>query len=218
MSSGANVQSIEALKQFRVALCKFVEAARVSLGEAEADLQRHGFWVSEDRHRYWKSEIRTREEKFRQAKLVLLEKKLQKTSSGGRPSCVDEEKAVAVAQRRFEESQLKLANTTRWVRRLEEQVFQYKGLLQSLNHSLDQDFPNGLAWLDRMIDSLEQYVALAPPTELPPAMEELGTASRPVTVPEHSEDEQPHEDEAAAESTGSKPKPSTESNDQEPAS
>lgn len=214
----ANVQSIEALKEFRVALCKFVEAARVSLGEADADLQRHGFWLTEDRHRFWKSEIRRREEKFRQAKLVLLEKKLQKTATGGRPSCVDEEKALAMAQRKFEESQAKLANTTRWVRRLEEQVFQYKGLLQSCNHSLDNDVPNGLAWLDQMIESLEQYVALAPPTELPPAMDELGAASRVALSPGLPEEERAAEEESTDEGAQRKAPPHSEPDQQETAS
>jgi hypothetical protein len=178
MALGANVQSIEALKAFRVALCKFVEAARSALGEADADLQRHGFWLSDDRRRHWQSEIRKRDEKHRQAKMALLEKKLQASAMGGRLSCVDEEKAVALAQRRLEEAHLRSANTIRWIRRLEEQVFEYKGLLQAMNHALDVDVANGLAWLDRMTESLEAYVALAPPTAPPPQAEELPSIAR----------------------------------------
>lgn len=178
MNGGAKLQSVEALKAFRVALCKFVEAARGSLGEAEADLQRHAAWLSEDRQRFWKMEIRKREEKFREAKMALLEKKLQTSATGGHLSCVDEEKAAAMAQRRFEEAQAKAASTTRWVRLLEERVFEYKGLLQALNHALDTDTINGLARLDRMIESLEAYIALAPPGEPLPSIDEMTSAAR----------------------------------------
>lgn len=179
MGVTANVQSIEALKQFRVALCKFVEAARSSLGEADADLQRHIFWLNDDRRRHWKEQLRKRGEQLRQAKMALLQKKLEKTATGGRPSCVDEEKAFALAERRFEEAQIKSANTTRWIRKLDEQMFEFKGLLQMFNHALDVDVVNGLAWLDRMVESLEAYVALAPPADLSP-IEESGSVSRPV--------------------------------------
>lgn len=178
MNGGAKVQSVEALKAFRVALCKFVEAARGSLGEAEADLHRHASWLSEDRQRHWKMEIRKCEEKFREAKMALLEKKLQTSATGGHLSCVDEEKAAAMAQRRFEEAQAKAASTTRWIRLLEERVFEYKGLLQALNHALDTDAVNALARLDRMIESLEAYIALAPPGEPLPSIDEMTSVAR----------------------------------------
>ncbi|MBI4582393.1 MAG: hypothetical protein HY718_22045 [Planctomycetes bacterium] len=150
-------------------MCKFVELARSALGEAEADLQRHASWLSDDRQRHWKGELVRRTEAMRQAKMALLEKKLQKTSTGGRPSCVDEEKALAAATRRLEEAQQKGENTRRWIRQLDEKVFQYKGLIQSLNHALDVDAVNILGLLDRMMAALEAYVALAPP----PGVEEL---------------------------------------------
>ncbi|HOA74789.1 MAG TPA: hypothetical protein PL151_04995 [Phycisphaerae bacterium] len=178
MALGANVQSIEALKAFRIAVCKLAEAARSALAEADADLQRHGMWLSDDRRRHWQSEIRKRGEQHRLAKMALLQKQLQAGTLGARLSCVDEEKAVALAQRRLEEAHRKSANTVRWIRQLEEQVFEYKGLLQALNHALDVDVANGLAWLDRMTESLEAYVALAPPSAPAPETEGLPSMAR----------------------------------------
>jgi len=189
MGPSARVESVEALREFRVSLCKFVEAARSALGEAEADLQRHTFWLSDDRQRYWRMEVRKRQEQMRQAKMALLEKKLQKTSGGTRLSCVDEEKALALAERRFEQAQTKAANTKLWIRRLDEQIFQYKGLLQALNHALDVDVAKGLAGLDAMLQALEAYVALAPPPAAPPVGESVtaartGPAAAPPREPE----------------------------------
>jgi hypothetical protein len=191
MPLAANVQSIEALKLFRVSLCKFAEAARSSLGEAEADLQRHANWLSDDRQRYWRVELTRRTEAARRAKMTLLEKKLQKTAGGGRSSCVDEEKALALAERRLEEAHTKGANTKRWIRQLDEEIFQYKGLIQALNHALDVDFVKILTMLDGMIDALDRYVSLAPPPGVdfvPVAPEDVASGESQDSAPSKPED------------------------------
>ncbi len=201
MPFNADVESVESLTEFRVSLCKFVDAARSALGEAEADLQRHANWLSEDRRRYWRIELTRRTEKARQAKLALLEKKLRKTAGGGRLSCVDEEKALAAAVRRLEEAETKHANTLRWIRQLDEEVFQYKGLIQALNHALDVDFVKMTTLLDGLLDALDRYLALAPPSEmdravigseaLPPLEPQPPAAGPPPTAADGSADEPP---------------------------
>ncbi len=208
MADTANVRSIEALSDFRVALCKFVETARSSLGEADADLSRCGMWLSGERQPYWKSELSRRAEQLRKAKLVLLEKKLQKTATGGRPSCVDEEKAVALAQRRFEEAERKGANTRLWIRKLDEQIFHYKGMIQALNHALDVDAVNMLALLDRMISALDAYVALAPPpgVDIEPIASDMSRAGMTGGVGEPANQANPDE----AENTDQKQEGTTE--------
>ncbi|MCL2330324.1 MAG: hypothetical protein FWC56_03380 [Phycisphaerae bacterium] len=172
MSQSANVESIQVLRDFRLALLKFVEAARASLNEADADLRRHGHWLSEDRRQHGASEQQRRHEKFQRAKLALLEKRLQKTSTGGQPSIVDEEKAVKAAQRALEEALQKTEHTKRWTRRLEEQVLQHKGALQGLHLALDNEAVTAIALLERMIEALERYLATAPP----PSLGDLPTA------------------------------------------
>jgi len=166
MSQSANVESIQALRDFRLAMLKFIEAARVSLNEADADLRRHGHWLSEDRRQHWASEQQRRHEKFQRAKLALLEKRLQKTGTGGQPSIVDEEKAMKAAHRAFEEAQQKAEHTKRWTRRLEEQVLQHKGALQGLHLALDNEAVTAIALLERMIEALERYLATAPPPSI----------------------------------------------------
>ncbi len=185
MAATANVQSIAALKEFRLALCLFTEAARSALGEADADLQRHGSWLSDDRKRFWQSEVNRRNERLQQARLLLLRKKMEKTAGGGKQSCVDEEKALAQAQRQFEEAQQKAEHTKRWVRRLDELVFQHKGTLQSLSFALENDVVNMLALLDRMVDSLNQYVALAAPSGagFKPTTSDTESMTRPAIEP-----------------------------------
>lgn len=201
MPTNANVQSIEAIKDFRVSLCKFIESARAALNEADADLQRHGYWLGEDRQRHWQMELTRRTEQAQKAKLALLEKRNRSNAAGGRVSCVDEEKALAAAVRRLEEARHKAASTKRWVRELEEEVFKHKGTLQALTHSLDVDCVVMLATLDRMLEALDRYVALAPPTGIEPDLSGGSSAESVARPPPEEEGTQapalPDEQDAA---------------------
>ena len=163
MSDSARVDSIETLKQFRISLCKFVDAVNRGLDEAEAEIQRAGIWLKTDQRQHWKSEVRKRQELHTRAKIELKKKQLEKTPLGGRYSCVDERKALARAKERYEEAERKLANSHRWIRRLEQEAFNYKGLIRGLSEVAEADFPNAIAQLDRMVAALEAYVAVAPP-------------------------------------------------------
>jgi hypothetical protein len=165
MSDRARVESVEALKTFRAALCKFAEAVKVGLGEAEADIQRMSFWLKQDQYNHWKRQLQKRSELYAQAKSALNRKKMMKTPLGGRYSYVDEEKALAAAQRRLEEAKEKLANVRRWRRLLDEESFTYKGVAQGMSAAVELDVPNALAQLDNMIDALEAYASAAAPGE-----------------------------------------------------
>jgi len=177
MSQFARVESVEALQEFRVSLCKFAEAVQTGLVEADAEISRAGHWLRQDRDLYWKAEARKRAELLNRAKIALSQKKHTKTPLGGRPSCVEEEKAFAVAQRRYEEAQTKLASIKRWSRQLDEETFQYRGQVQGLTQAIDSDVPNALARLDRMMEALEHYLAAtAAPSEAAPAEQATATS------------------------------------------
>jgi hypothetical protein len=157
MGEFARVESIDALKKFRAALCKFAETVRVSLGEAESEIQRAGFWVKQEQQGYWKRQVERRNELFMRAKGALTRKKLAKTPTGGRYSCVEEEKALAAARRQLDEAKQKQANTRRWSRLLDEESYTYMAVAQAMGVAVDAEIPNALAQLDNMIAALEEY-------------------------------------------------------------
>lgn len=161
MAESANVQSIQALKQFRITLVRVIEQIRTGLIEAEAELDRVSGWVKQDQARYWKSELRRRSEEMNRARIALKVRQIQKTPLGGRYSCVDEEKAFEAAKRKHEEAQAKQENVKRWDRKLDEEVFDYKGMVQGLDQMLESEMPKALARLDQMLRSLDAYVALS---------------------------------------------------------
>lgn len=173
MGRSANVGSVDTLKKLRGSLCTFAHIASAALEEADSDIQRTLMWLKQDRYLYWKTEARNRSEQFARAKLELNRKKDTEASPlGGTYSWIDEKKAVAVAKRALEEAEQKIKNIQRWVPQLERQAYSFRGVSQSVKGLVDVEVPNSCALLDRMIDSLEAYLALTPEAAAPmPATE-----------------------------------------------
>ena len=163
MGRFAKVGSVDTLQELRSHLCTFAHIASTALEEANSDIQRTLMWLKQDRYRYWKVEIRKRSEQFMRAKLELKRKQDIETSPmGGTYSFIDEKKALAIAQRALEEAEQKLQNIQRWIPLLEREAYAFRGISQGLMELVEVEVPNSCALLDRMIDSLEAYLALAP--------------------------------------------------------
>jgi hypothetical protein len=169
MTDRVQVDSIDALKVFRVAVVKFAETCNVSMNDVESDFGRMMNWLETEQLSHWQTEIRKRTELLSRAKEALRMKKVFKDSSGRSPSAVDEEKAVRIAQIRLEEAEQKLLNVKKYTRVLQKEVQSYKGSVQRFMTTLQSDVPAALAMLDKMIDSLEKYVELAPADKTPTA-------------------------------------------------
>ena len=56
--SEANVQSIEAIANFKRALFKFAEAANSALTDAEADMAGVHRWLDHEQRVYWQNNVR----------------------------------------------------------------------------------------------------------------------------------------------------------------
>ncbi len=163
MSTAARVESFDALRRFRVALCKIAETIATCLAEAEAELQRTASWLTLEQHRYWKREGEKRAEAYTRAKSLLTRKKADKTVLQTSMSCVEEEKALALATRRLQEAQEKSANVKRWTRLLDQEAFAYKTVAQGLEQLVTVDVQVALAHLDNMLAALEQYAQVGGP-------------------------------------------------------
>jgi hypothetical protein len=164
MSQYAKVNSVVMLKELRSSLATFSETAAIALDEVSSEIQRTLTWLAEDRRRYWKTQVRLRQERYVQAKLALKRKGLFDLAlSGLRGSALDEKKAFAIAQRHLREAERRLARTHSWVLRIEKELSDYRAATQGLSGAIDVDIPNARARLEKMAESLEAYVALAPP-------------------------------------------------------
>jgi len=160
MSDAAQVHSIDALVDFRAALCIFKETGTDALSSAAAEVQRAFDWL-QDQLQYWKKEARVREEEMVQAKLELNRRKHSTTVGGRHPDCTEQEKAYRLATARWEEAQEKIANCKRWGPELQQAVFEYEGAARQLSQHLDAILPKSIVILEQKIASLETYAALA---------------------------------------------------------
>ncbi len=163
MPQGANVQSIELLRELQTVLWKFREACVGSLNDVESDLRRTVIWLETEQDSYWKSQIRIRHEALERAKEALRSKKIFKDASGRPQSVVEEQKALKIAMVRMAEAEQKLANVRKWVRALQKEIELYKSSVGRLSHSVESLVPAAVHQLDRLMTSLEAYVNLEIP-------------------------------------------------------
>ena len=164
MSPQARIHSIPVLRQLRASLVNFASIAAIAVEEANSEIQRTLLWLREDQYRYWKGQVQTRMEQHTRARLALKQREvLDRALAGSTSSCVDEKKALQVAERRLREAEHKLRMVRMWNRQLEKQLLDYKGAIQGLVTAVETEIPNACARLDRMVDSLDAYIAVAPP-------------------------------------------------------
>jgi uncharacterized protein YaaR (DUF327 family) len=203
MSNVARVDSIEALKAFRMALLKFQEACHVALGDAEGEMQRMLIWLETEQLQHWQGQVRKCSEAVSRAKEAVRMKKIFKDQTGGRQSAVDEEKALALALKRLEEAQQKLVNTRTYARKLQKEILSYKGSIQRFVTAVTADLPVAVSRLESLAGALDAYVAASVPGSPEPAAAAAGTfaeAAPTESLPSMArQPAEPEPEEAAAE-------------------
>ncbi len=164
MGGQARIDSFTALSEFRASLATFASIAANALDEAGTDIQRTIQWLREDRYRHWKSQVEARTSQYTRAKLALKQREvLDRAIAGTRSGCVEERRAVQIAERRLRDAENKFRLVRVYGRQIEKESLEYKGAIHGLISAIEVDIPNACASLDHMVNSLEQYVALAPP-------------------------------------------------------
>src|SRR4051812_40125993 len=167
MAQAAKVESIDALRTFRAQLLKFAERCSVALSDAEGELHRTQIWLESEQTSYWTHQAKKRMDIVMRCKEALRMKKLYKDVAGGRSSAVDEQKALDVALKRFEEAERKLAAVKKYRRVLDKETLIYKGSVQRFATAAQVDMPMAAEKLGRMIAALEAYVAYGPAANAP---------------------------------------------------
>jgi hypothetical protein len=163
MSQGANVRSVDAIKDFKVALINFAEEARIALGATEMELRQVRNWLLRDQLSYWQSQVKRCQERMSMARADLFRRQLSQSNSDA-ISDTEQKEAVREAQRKLREAEDKVATIKKWVPILEHALSEYHSQSQPLGDRLSGSFAATLNVLDRMITALDSYLAMAPPT------------------------------------------------------
>ena len=159
MPDRAQVQSVDALKDFRARLCIFRDRAKQAVDEVM--LQLHGMrsWLQDDQVRSWQREIDRRDQRLADARADLNRVRISDVRRSGEA----ETRAVSLATRALREAHEKLQQVRRWARGFETKAQPHIAQVRKLADFLDQDVPQAIARLDRLIERLSEYARLAAP-------------------------------------------------------
>jgi hypothetical protein len=156
----ARVESIDAIKEFRIYLTKFQEMASRALSDAESDVNRTMRWLEGEILTFWNNAIRKRQEALAKAEEALRFKRLYKDASGSTPSVVEEMKAVKIAKDRLNEAQEKLKAVKHWTRELQKQSTLYRGAVARFSNDVAAGVPAAIAHLGALLEKLEEYMGV----------------------------------------------------------
>jgi hypothetical protein len=163
MSSQASVQSIDALKEFRVALALYGEDTVEALGAVESEVRRTFRWLQEERPAYWQEQIKRRGEKVQQAKAEVFKRKLQQKADY-KPAMTEQVENLRKAEASLEDAHKRLTMVRKWQPAFKQAALEYHGSIQRLKTLASSDVPSAVNLLTRIIDSLEAYLQVAPPS------------------------------------------------------
>ena len=206
MSDTAHIDSIDVLREFRVALLKFSEAADSALGDADSDVRRTLTWLENEQSAYWDGQVRKRQDLVTRAAEKLREKRIFKDATGRIPPAVDEEKALRLAKQRLDAAMEKQVLVRKYARMMQKVIQDFKGAIQPLGTHIAYDIPVAVARLDKLAALLQAYTELAPAGASGETSSAAGAAgmSRPVDARPAADDARPaDEDQAASDSSQS---------------
>lgn len=167
MSQSARVTSIEALKEWKEALCVFRAEALEGLCAVEMEVRRAFDWLQEQT-KFWENEVRRRDEQLVQARADLVRRQMMVTPAGRTPDTTEQEKALRKAQTRLREAEEKVERARKLAPVLHRAIEEYEGPARRLANMLEADLPRASAMLDRKIDALDAYVSTAAARSSPP--------------------------------------------------
>ena len=162
MAQAANVRSLEALREFRVALIKFIDKAKRAISTSDSEVMRTQMWLDSHQPAHWKRELRKSEERLNQAKSELFRATISQPDNPRGPT--DQVRLVNRRKAEIEHAKLKYEKTKRWSRTFERSTNEYRGSISPLSSALDGTAHKAVVLIERSIETLESYVSSKAPT------------------------------------------------------
>ena len=162
MSSQVSVTSIDALKEFRVALALYGEDAMAGLGAVDAEVRKTILWLQQDRPYYWQEQIKRRRQMVTEAKAELFQKKLQQKKDY-HPSMSEPMEKLRHAEAALADAEKRLGLVRKWQPVLQQAALEYRASTRRIHDMAAGEVPRAVGLLGRLIDALEAYLRVAPP-------------------------------------------------------
>ncbi len=179
MSRTANVQSVQTLKDFKVAMITFAEDARNALSGVDMDCRRMRDYLERDQLGYWQAQVKKRNEEVMQARSDLHRRKISQQGSDA-VSDTEQKEALREAMRRLRVAEEKVALVKRLIPQLHHAIAEYHSHSQPLGDHLTGGFERSVQTLERMVLALEAYIATKAPSA--PRFDSAGAGSGAATT------------------------------------
>ena len=155
--STANVRSIEAIRDFRVALLMFQQSVSDALTSMQEQVYSALEWMENDRPRHWHQQELQAFDKISEARIALEGARMRKSMDDYRPSLVEEKEALRDAKDRLAYCQEKMRIVKAMCIKVRHEADEFRGRLSQLERLLETDLPKMVALLERMLTALESY-------------------------------------------------------------
>ncbi len=175
MTAPAHITSIDAVRQFKLALETFQVEAGEALTQLLLEMRRGLDWIEQDRARYWPREMQLASDALIQARNDLERCEMTLRPEDKR-SCYEQKMAVEHAKRRLRLAEDKIRAVRRWRLAARREADDFHGKLAKLASSLDMDVPRALAALERIAAALDRYTGRIAPTEAAPRTDRMFAA------------------------------------------
>ncbi len=162
MAKHARIDSPDVLKELRVQFVKFSQACHQALSAVDSDVKSTDMWLTHEQRLFLKMQLRKADEAVTAAQRDYSTARWGATDLN-RSSGSEEKRVLDRAKRRKEEVELKCNAVQRWSVHLDDQVGKLRRPCIALSNLLDHTTPRALAAIDRMLDSLEEYLRPPPP-------------------------------------------------------
>ena len=155
-SQGANVQSLDALKDIRAALIKFHERAVSAMGELRQKIDRTVDWLELDRPNYWRDQEHRAYDLLATTRVAFETCRLR-VVGGRRSDCIEEKKAFERAKVRMEYVRQKQEAVKKWMVQAGREANEYRSRTSTFQRALENEVPLMITQLGRMIEAIEAY-------------------------------------------------------------
>jgi len=161
MPDGADVRSIDAIRDWHAALANYGDTLGEALAGVELEIRRAHDWLGEQLS-LWQRAIRDYEDEVTRAKAELSQRKFPNWD-GREPDCTVQEKNLRMAKAGLEHAEDQVVKCRQWASRLPKLVDEiYAGSGRRLANFVEADVPRALADLVQRIGALDSYSGLRP--------------------------------------------------------
>ncbi len=158
----AKVQSFDAIQRVREELLRFAHRSGDSLAEIDGQVRRMIDWVEHDRPAYWKDRVRRAFDGVSEAKAAL-QRCLMYPINDEQPSCAEERAELKKAEAHLRRCQQKQQRVREIASTLRHEMHEYQGRTAQLKQWIEVETPQATAELERVLGSLERYIAASGP-------------------------------------------------------